>query len=96
MKIKKERFKNNKLREYIKIFNIQLIFREDLIYYQNKYNNRERLCILKNLKRKFFELIYDKHNYEKFHRIYERIVKLYYFKHLIKRFECYILYCFKC
>ena len=95
LKTERERFKDESIK-YIKIFNIQFILREDLIYYQNKYNNQKRLYIFKSLKQKIFELTYNKHNYKKFHRIYKRIIESYYFKHLIKRFKRYILHYSKC
>ena len=93
LKTERERHESMKC---VKILNIQFVFREDLIYYQNEYNDRKRLCILKSLKQKIFELTHNKHNYEKFHRIYKRIVESYYFKHLIKRLKRYILHCPKC
>ena len=49
LKIERERLKDKSMK-CIKIFNIQFVFREDLIYYQNEYNNRKRLYIFKNLK----------------------------------------------
>ena len=95
LKVERERLKNE-LMKCIKIFNIQFVLRKDLIYYQNEYNNRKRLYILKSLKQKIFELIYNKHNYKEFHRIYKRIVESYYFKNLIRRFKRYIFHCSKC
>ena len=95
LKAEKERLKDE-LMKCIKIFNIQFVFREDLIYYQNEYNNRKRLYIFKSLKQKVFELIYNKHNYKGFYYIYKRIVESYYFRHLIRRLKRYIFHCLKC
>ena len=33
-----------------KKMNVQFIFYKNLIYYQNEYNNRKRLCIFKSFK----------------------------------------------
>ena len=95
LKVERKRFKNE-LMKYVKIFNIQFVFRKDLIYYQNEYNNRKRLCIFKSLKQKIFELIYNKHNYKEFYYIYKRIIESYYLRHLIRRLKHYIFYCSKC
>ena len=47
-KLRESDLKDNELTEYVKIFYIQFVLRGDLIYYQNEYNNRERLCLSKN------------------------------------------------
>ena len=93
--LKAERERHGSMK-YVKIFNIQFVLRENLIYYQNEYNDRKRLCIFKSLKQKIFELTHNKHNHKRFHHIYKRIVESYYFKHLIKRLKRYILHCSKC
>ena len=43
-----------------------------------------------------FELTYDSQNHDDFYKIYKRIVKNYYIKHLIRRLKRYILHCPQC
>jgi hypothetical protein len=69
-----------------------LINDDDLIYYENSSDSRQRLCISKNLEKEIFRIIYDERDYTDFYRVYDRIqVSLYLYK-LAKRFRIYIEY----
>ena len=78
------------MKKKIRIKRIQFLFKKSLIYYQDEMNDLLRLCILKKLKKKFFELVHDSHSHERFQRIYDRIVFNYYMRHLTRRLKRYI------
>lgn len=82
--------------EHVRLPNIQFLLRNDLIYYLDDFNDRERLCIPKQLEQKIFELAHDKHSHGGFQRTYERIVEAYYMRHLTRRLKRYILHCPEC
>ena len=81
-----------------KIQKIDLRFklREDLIYYTNFNNKRERLYILNLLKKKIFKLIYDRQHYKDYYRTYDRISNSIYLRHLFKHLRIYVEYYSKC
>ena len=64
--------------------------RNELIYYTNFDDDREKLCILNALKREIFELIHDRQHYEGFYKTYNRIVDFVYMRHLSKHLRAYI------
>ena len=75
---------------------MQFLLGDNLIYYQDNLNDRERLCIPKKLEQKVFELAHDNHSHGGFQRTYERIVEAYYMRHLIWRLKRYILHYPQC
>ena len=82
--------------ECVKLPNIQFLLRDEIIYYQDEFNERERLCIPKKAEQKIFELAHDNHSHAGFHRSYERIVETYYMRHLTRRLKRYIVHCPEC
>ena len=76
--------------------NIRFKLRDELIYYTNFNDDREKLCIFNALKREIFELTYDRQHYKEFHKTYNRIVNFIYMRHLLKHLRAYINYCSKC
>ena len=79
-----------------KMFNdidFQLI--DDLIYYV-KNNNSSRFFISINFEQNVMKLIYDENSHIEHHRIYVRIVKFVYIRHLFRKFIVYIKYCSFC
>lgn len=88
--------KEGKTEECVKLPAIQFLLRDDLIYYQDDLNDRERLCIPKKMEQKVFELAHDNHSHGGFQRTYERIVEAFYMRHLTRRLKRYILHCPQC
>ena len=82
--------------EFVKLPNILFVLRDKLIYYQDEYNDRERLCVPKTLEQKVFENAHDKHSHGGFQRTYERISEGHYMRHLTRRLKRYILHCPEC
>ena len=82
--------------EDITLPNIQFFLRDELIYYRDALDNRERLCIPKSLEQNIFDQSHDMKSHAGFHRTYERIVQNYYMRHLTRRLKCYILHCPSC
>ena len=76
--------------------NIQFFLRDNLIYYKDEYDDRERLCIPKSMEREVFDLAHDKRSHGGFHRTYEQIVGSYYMRHLTRRLKRYIQHCPDC
>ena len=76
----------------MKFLNIQFVWWKKLVYYRDLFNFKKRFYIFKSIKQKIFELTYDFQNYNDFHKIYERIIKSYYMRHLIRRLKRYILH----
>ena len=76
--------------------NIRFKLRDELIYYTNFNDGRERLCIFNALKREIFELTHDRQHYKEFHKTYDRIISFVYMWHLSKHLWAYINYCLKC
>lgn len=58
---------------------------DNLIYYISDDDERERLCILKTLRKEIFELAHDCHNHVDFHRTYNRIIAFVYIRKLARR-----------
>ena len=56
--------------------------RDNLIYYINFNDNREKLCISKALKTHIFHLTHDMQHHENYHRSYDRIINSIYMRHL--------------
>ena len=61
----------------------------DLLYYIDDLNLRKRLCIFKFMKKKF-DLAHDENNYQKFQRIYDRVITNYYMKYFTRKLKKYI------
>ena len=80
---------DSKIKKKTRLKEIQFLFKRDLIYYQDEMNDRLRLCILKKLKKKFFELVHDSHSYKKFQYIYDWIVFYYYIRYSTRRLKRY-------
>ena len=76
--------------------NIQFFLREDLIYYRDNLDGRERLCVPKSMEQEIFDQAHDKRSHGGFSRTYERIVQNYYMRHLTRRLKRYILHCPEC
>ena len=76
--------------------NIQFFLREDLIFYRDSLDDRERLCIPKSMEQKIFDQAHDKRSHGGFRRTYERIVQNYYMRHLTRRLKRYILHYPEC
>lgn len=70
--------------------------RDELIYYTNFDDGRERLCIPNSLEKEIFELAHDRQHHGGFHRTYDRIVSSMYIRHLAKNLRAYIEHCPEC
>lgn len=70
--------------------------RDELIYYINELNERERLCISKAMRKKIFQLTHDEQSHEEFHRTYDRLIASMYIRKLSRRLQKYIRYCSEC
>ena len=70
--------------------------RNELIYYINFDDGRERLCVPESLESEVFKLAHDEQHHGGFHRTYERITKSMYLRHLSKRLRKYIEHCPRC
>ena len=69
---------------YVRRADLRFKLRDDLIYYINFNDDRERLCISKALETHIFHLAHDMQHHEDYHRSYDRIVNLIYMRHLQK------------
>jgi len=78
------------------LVNIKFKHRNELLYYIDLNDRRERLCILIAMKKKIFQMIYDNHHHVSFHWSYDCISRSLYIKHLSKRLKTYIDHCFEC
>lgn len=76
------------------IYRIELRFklRDNLIFYTNFDNDRENFYIFNIFEKKVFELIHDYQYYEKFYRIYNRIINFVYLRYFFKNLRIYIEY----
>ena len=70
--------------------------RNGLIYFADKLEGKERLCIPKKMHQEVFELAHDQHYHSGFHRTYERIVRSLYLRKLSRRLLRYITHCPQC
>lgn len=61
---------------------LRFVLRNDLIYYVDDLNDRERLCILKALRKKIFHLAHDEQSHSEFHRIYDQLIVFVYIRKL--------------
>ena len=68
---------------------------DDLIYYV-KDNNSSRLCVFVNSEQNVMKLTHDKNSHVEHHRIYARIVKFVYIRHLSRKLIVYIKHCSFC
>ena len=68
---------------------------DDLIYYV-KDNNSSRLCVFVNFEQNVMKLIHDENSHVEHHRIYVRIVKFVYIRHLSRKLTVYIRHCSFC
>ena len=83
---------NNKSKKiYIKV---KFEFDNKLIY--NLINNYCRLCIFNTYKQTIFTIIYNKNQYIKRHRYYQRISNALYISQLFKKFRQYFEHCPSC
>ena len=81
---------------YVRRADLRFKLRDDLIYYINFNDDRERLCISKALETHIFHLAHDMQHHEDYHRSYDRIVNLIYMRHLQKHLRQYIEHCPHC
>jgi hypothetical protein len=72
-----------------------LINDDNLIYYENSSDFRQRLYISKILEKEIFRITHDKNNHIDFYRAYNRIRISLYLHKLIKCLRTYIEYCSK-
>ena len=72
---------------------IRFKYRNELLYYINFDDGRERLCIPAIMKQQIFHLTHDQQHHGEYHRIYERIVSSVYIRHLTKHLRAYIDHC---
>ena len=78
------------------LVNIKFKHRNELLYYINSNDERERLCISIAMKKKIFQMTHDNHHHVNFHRSYDRISRSSYIKHLSRRLKTYITHCSEC
>ena len=74
---------------------IEFILNKNRVYFASK-NVISRFCISWFMKKKIFATTHDENHYCDFRRVYVRILKFLYIKHLVKKFKKYIKYCKKC
>jgi hypothetical protein len=98
--IKKEYDDEDRWQEIYKCFRFHdgqierfLINDDNLIYYENPSNSRQRLYIPKNLEKKIFRMIHDECGHTDFHRAYDCIRASLYLYKLVKRLRTYIEHC---
>lgn len=72
------------------------ILQNDLIFFVDPRDHRERLCVPQSLEGNIFKSAHDCHSHIGFHRTYERVVQDYYFRHLSRRLRQYISHCPEC
>ena len=70
--------------------------KKKLIYFQDKKNERLRLCIFKAIKARIFKLSHNAQTHEEFSRIYDKIIVNYYMRNLIRRLKRYLKHCLLC
>ena len=75
-------FKENINNDQTRRADLHFKFRNNLIYYINFNNNRERLCILKILKTHIFHLTHNMQYYKNYYYLYNKIINLIYMRHL--------------
>ena len=75
---------------------IRFKYRNELLYYINFDDGRERLCIPIIMKQQIFHLAHDQQHHGEYHRIYERIIPSVYIRHLTKHLRAYINHCSIC
>ena len=80
-------------KEIFSDIDFQLI--DDLIYYV-KDDNSSQLCIFVNFEQNVMKLIHDENSHVEHHRIYARIVKSVYIRHLFRKLIIYIRHCSFC
>ena len=68
----------------------------DLIYYADEEDGRDRLCIPNSLEKQIFEMAHDNHHHSGFHRTYVRVTASTYIRRLSKHLKMYILHCPDC
>ena len=70
--------------------------KDDLIYYTNHDDGRERLCIPNSLEQEVFRLAHDSQQHGGYHRTFDRIARSVYIRHLSKHLKQYIHHCPDC
>jgi hypothetical protein len=70
--------------------------RDDLLYFRDTANGREKLCVPARLEKEVFRLAHDLQHHVGFHRAYERIAPNIYIRQLAKRLRTYIEHCPEC
>ncbi len=78
------------------LVDIKFKHRNELLYYINSNDEREKLCILIAMKKKIFQMTHDNHHHVNFHQSYDHISRFLYIKHLSKRLKTYIAQCSEC
>ncbi|PPJ59013.1 hypothetical protein CBER1_11527 [Cercospora berteroae] len=75
---------------------LQFFLRNDLIYFKDDANGRERLCIPRPLYAEIFKIAHNNHHHSGFHRSYARVSASFYVRHLAKELRKYIKHCPAC
>ena len=78
------------------LVDIKFKHRNNLLYYINSNDERERLCISIAMKKKIFQMTHDSHHHVSFHWSYNRISRSLYIKHLNRWLKTYIAHCSEC
>ena len=72
-------------------------YRDELIYYVSELDDdRERLCIPKQLVGEIFALAHDRLEHADFHKTYDRIVTSFFIKKLTRKLQTYVAHCSQC
>lgn len=77
----------------IRVERIQFLLQNELIYFQDQFDNQLKLCVSKNLKRKIFELTHDVNSHIDFSRTSDFIVVNHYMRHITRRLKKYLRHC---
>ena len=95
-RLREERAEESQVLKEVTLKGINFSLNNDLIYYRDVNDDRERLCVPKTLEKAIFQQAHDLHSHLKFQRTYEKIAGTYYMRHLTRRLKRYLLHCPEC
>ena len=72
------------------------ILKDELLFFVDPLDGRERLCIPQTLEGDLFEQFYDRQDHQGGHRAHQAIAACYYVKNLARRLRLYISHCLPC
>jgi len=75
---------------------LRFLLKDNLIYYWERQDGSERLCIPKALMHEIFEQAHDGFHHQGFNRTYDRVRASFFIRKLTKYLKIYIKYCPQC